>query len=137
MPSAPPLLEYRVSHQGTIRGPFPLRFLEAMVLAGQFPGDVKVKPTAGGEWTPLSVELGEPTSAKPQVFRVPDTRTALTWIFSIASIAGVVAFVGAIVIGENVNRQEARRAATLAAAATPVPTPRYTPAARPSSTPTS
>ena len=136
MSSPPPLPEYRVSHQGTIRGPFPLMFLEAMVLAGQFPRDVKVMPSTGGDWTPLAAELGESTATKPQVSRVPDTKTVLTWIFSVAVILGVFALVGAIVVSENVKKEEARRAARLAAA-TPVPTPRYTPPARPSSTPAS
>jgi hypothetical protein len=108
-----------------------------MVLAGQFPRDVKVMPSAGGAWTPLSAELGESATAKPQSSKVPDAKTVLTWIFSLAAIAGVVAFVGAIVVSEDFKKQEARRAARLAAAATPVPTPRYTPPARPSSTPTS
>ena len=134
MDSPPPLPEYRVSYQGTTRGPFPLRFLEAMILAGQFPPDVKVMPTSGGAWTPLTAELGESATAAPQASRVPDTKTVLTWIFSVAAILGVVSLVGAIVVSENVKKEEARRAARLAAA-TPVSTPRYTPPARPSSTP--
>jgi hypothetical protein len=137
MPAPPPLPEYRVSHQGTIRGPFPLLFLEAMVLAGHFPRDVKVMPSSGGAWTPLSAELGESPTAKPQGSKVPDTKTVLTWIFSLAAIAGVAAFIGAIVVSENVKKEETRRAARLAAAATPAPTPRYTPPAIPSSTPAS
>jgi hypothetical protein len=110
-------------------------FLEAMVLAGQFPRDVKVMPSTGGEWTPLSAELGEPTDPKPQASKTPDTKTILTWIFSLAAIAGVVAFVSAIVLSENIKKEEAQRKARLAATSTPVPTPRYTPPPRPSSTP--
>lgn len=136
MPTPPPLPEYRVSHQGAIQGPFPLRFLEALVLAGQFPRDVQVMPSTGGQWTPLSTELGEsstpPSSQQP---RLPDSKTVLKWMLSLAVLAGVVAFIGDIIVADSVRKRLAKSNASAAALAAATPTPRSTPAMSTSSPP--
>lgn len=136
----PPLPEYRVSHQGTIRGPFPLDFIEAMVLAGQFPHDIKVMRSNAGEWTPLSSELGESAVPKSQKPRVPDSKTVLAWIFSIGVISAVLALLVSLIALDSVRKSKNRSSSKLATASTSVPSvaplPRIsTPAPTPSKTP--
>lgn len=135
MASPPPLPEYRVSHLGAIRGPFPIQFLEAMVLAGQFPRDVKVMPCTGGEWTVLTNLIGKSAPAAVHKCRVPNCKTLLSRILSVAMIVGVVAFACALILSEAAKRENAKLKANWTAAATPVPTPRYSPPAQRSSLP--
>jgi hypothetical protein len=51
---------YYVTHQGQVRGPFDLRMIEAMALAGQFPANVPVCRVGTEEWIPLGSPLIQP-----------------------------------------------------------------------------
>lgn len=92
-----------------------------MVLAGHFPRDVKVKQSTGGEWIPLSDELGEHSTSKLQKSCIPDSKTVLTWIFSMTAVGGVIALLGAIVMSAAVKKQISKPTATLSATSTPAP----------------
>lgn len=73
-----PPKEYHVSYLGTVRGPFTLDFIEAMVLAGQFPSDSKVREKKTDKWKPLTKAAPAPAWSESNAYKKKSKATRVT-----------------------------------------------------------
>jgi len=142
----PPADEYQVSHLGLVRGAFRFDLVEAMILAGVFPKDVKIRKKDGGEWRPapsVGVAANSISFASSSPLRQSSVTTALG-IFGSLGLLLAALFI-TVAISSLVTRNKVSLSASSSApapavvsqaappASLPVATPRSTASARPQS----
>lgn len=122
MPTPPaPADEYQVSHLGLVRGSFRFDLVEAMILAGTIPKDVKIRKKTGGDWQPappVGVAANSVSFADSSPLRQKSVTT------TIGVVGGVALLLAAMLITVAISSTaRLHKTSATTSSATPTPTP--------------